>query len=126
VDTLWSAGALDVSLTLIQMKKGRPGVLVSVQARPTDADELESILFTATPTLGVRRTSVIRTVLVREEQTVETPWGSITGKVAHLPDETQRFTPEYEACHSIATAHDVPLAKVVAAAQAAWIALRPN
>ena len=126
VDKLWSAGALDVSLTPIQMKKGRPGVLVSVQARPADAGELESILFTATPTLGVRRTSVIRTVLVREELTVGTPWGSITGKVASLPDSSQRFTPEYEACHRIATNNDVPIAEVMAAAHAGWHALRPG
>ena len=52
---LWAAGALDVSLTPIQMKKGRPGVLLSVQARPADADTLEAILFAETPTLGVRR-----------------------------------------------------------------------
>jgi uncharacterized protein (DUF111 family) len=126
VDKLWSAGALDVSLTPIQMKKGRPGVLLSVQARPVDVGELESILFSATPTLGVRRTSVLRTALAREEETVETPWGSVIGKVAHVPDGTQRFTPEYEACHSIATDHGVPLAEVVAAAQAAWHALRPG
>jgi uncharacterized protein (TIGR00299 family) protein len=120
VDKLWSAGALDVSLTSIQMKKSRPGVLLSVQAWPADAGELESILFTATPTLGVRRTSVLRTVLVREELMVETPWGPVSGKVAYLPDNSQRFTPEYEACHHIATTNGVPLAEVVAAAQAAW------
>ena len=58
VDRLWAAGALDVALTPIQMKKGRPGVLVSVQAQPADADALEAILFQETTTLGVRRHQV--------------------------------------------------------------------
>jgi uncharacterized protein (TIGR00299 family) protein len=120
VEQLWSAGALDVSLTNIQMKKGRPGVLASVQARPENADELESILFRSTPTLGVRRTSVLRTVLAREEETVQTPWGPIAGKVATLPDGTQRFTPEYEACRDIASKRNISLATLTATAIAAF------
>jgi len=120
VDRLWVAGALDVSLTAIQMKKGRPGMLISVQARPADADTLEGILFAETPTLGVRRTTVLRTVLAREERTVTTPWGQVTGKVAFLPDGSQRFTPEYESCRSIADQQNASLAEVMAAAQAVW------
>ena len=123
VDRLWVAGALDVSLTSIQMKKGRPGVLVSVQARPDIADQLESVLLRETPTLGVRRATVSRTVLPREERTVETAWGAVVGKQAFLPDGSRRFTPEYEACHRIAEANGVPLADVMAAAQTAWQAL---
>jgi len=121
VEQLWSAGALDVSLTNLQMKKGRPGVLISVQSRPGDADKLEAILFQSTPTLGVRRTNVLRTVLERAEQTVETPWGPVAGKVATLPDGTQRFTPEYEACRKIAADKNVSVAVLTAGAQAAWI-----
>ena len=105
VDRLWSAGALDVSLTPIQMKKGRPGVLISVQSLPADAGRLETILFRETPTLGVRRTTVVRTVLARESFTVETPYGPVVGKVATLPDGSRRFTPEYEACRAIADKH---------------------
>jgi len=120
VDRLWAAGALDVSLTPIQMKKGRPGVLLSVQSRPADADKLDAVLFADTPTLGVRRSTVLRTVLAREERTVETAWGPVAGKVAFLPDGTQRFTPEYEACHKIAEQHSLPLATVIAAAHNAY------
>ena len=120
VDALWSAGALDVSLTAIQMKKARPGTLVTVQCAPADADTLETILFRETPTLGVRRTSVLRTILPREPLTVETPYGPIAGKVSTLPDGTRRFTPEYEACHHIALTHGAALQEVFAAASAAW------
>jgi len=120
VDMLWSAGALDVALTSIQMKKGRPGVLVSVQASPADADKLEAILFRDTPTLGVRRTTVQRTVLAREQTTVPTPWGPVTGKIAFLPDGTRRFTPEYGACERVAATSKVSVAEVVVATQAAW------
>jgi pyridinium-3,5-bisthiocarboxylic acid mononucleotide nickel chelatase len=120
IDRLWSAGALDVSLTPTQMKKGRPGVLLSVQSRPADAGQLEMVLFRETPTLGVRRTTVLRTVLAREALTVDTTYGPIAGKIATLPDGSRRFTPEYESCHRIAAARAVPLNEVIAAASSTW------
>ena len=120
VGRLWSAGALDVSLTPIQMKKGRPGVLITVQSLPSDADQLETILFRETPTLGVRRSTVLRTVLAREAFTVETSYGPVIGKVATLPDTSRRFTPEYEVARQIADKHAVALAHVIAAAQDAF------
>jgi uncharacterized protein (TIGR00299 family) protein len=120
IEQLWAAGALDVSLTPIQMKKGRPGVLVSVQSRPDEADRLEAILFTETPTLGVRRAIVTRTVLAREERTVETAYGPVAGKVAFLPDGSRRFYPEYEVCRETAKRHKVSLAAVIEAARAYW------
>jgi uncharacterized protein (DUF111 family) len=126
VDSLWSAGALDVTLTPTQMKKGRPGMVLSVQARPADADKLEALLFTRTPTLGVRRTTVLRTVLARTPRTVETKWGPIDGKVIYLPDETERFAPEYESCRQIAERYNIPLAVVNAAALAAFNAPGPE
>jgi uncharacterized protein (DUF111 family) len=102
------------------MKKGRPGILVSVQSRPADAEQLEAILFTETPTLGVRRTPVTRTVLAREPHVVQTRWGPVAGKVAQVPNGTQRFAPEYDACHEIAVRERVALAEVMAAALAAF------
>jgi uncharacterized protein (TIGR00299 family) protein len=120
IDRLWSAGAHDVSLIPIQMKKGRPGVLIMVQSAPADADQLEKILFRETPTLGVRRTTVLRTVLPRETLTVESTYGPIAGKVSTLPDGTQRFSPEYEACNRIAEDSGHALDEVIAAAVAAW------
>lgn len=116
IERLWAAKALDVSLTPIQMKKGRPGVLVSVQAMSADADRLQAILFRETPTLGVRRSTVMRTVLAREELVVATPWGPVAGKVAYLPDGSRRFSPEYEACRVLAERQGVSLAEVMQAA----------
>jgi pyridinium-3,5-bisthiocarboxylic acid mononucleotide nickel chelatase len=120
VECLWAVGALDVTLTPIQMKKGRPGVLISVQAAPVDADRLEAILFAETQTLGVRRTTVQRTVLARRSHEVTTAWGVVAGKVAYLPDGSPRFTPEYEACRLIATDYGVRLADVMSAAIATY------
>lgn len=120
VDALWTAGALDVALTPIQMKKGRPGLSISVQCRPADAAALEAILFRETPTLGIRRSIVERTVLAREERIVETRWGKVAGKVAFLPDGSERFAPEYESCRQLAEQEGVPISWVFDAARAAW------
>jgi uncharacterized protein (TIGR00299 family) protein len=120
VDRLWTAGALDVSLIPIQMKKGRPGILLSAQSLADNADKLEAIMFAETPTLGVRRSTVVRRVLARESTNVQTKWGDVAGKVAYLPNGSQRFMPEYEAAHIIADKYDVPISKVIAAAQAAF------
>ncbi|MCI0491993.1 MAG: nickel pincer cofactor biosynthesis protein LarC [Planctomycetes bacterium] len=113
IDCLWAAGALDVSITAIQMKKGRPGVLLSVQCDPSHADALEVIVFSETTTLGVRRVPVMRKVLARQQQEVQTPWGDIRGKVAYLPNGVERFSPEYEDCRRIAMEHGVRLAEVI-------------
>jgi len=114
-DRLLAAGALDVAMSAIQMKKGRPGTLLSVQARPEDAEKLESLLFAELPTLGVRRLNVARTVLQREYHEVTTPWGSVAGKIAFLPDGSRRFSPEYESCRRVAEANGVALTEVFAA-----------
>lgn len=120
VERLFAAGALDVAVTPMQMKKGRPALLVSVQAHPADAAALEAILFQETTTLGVRRLAVERTVLAREPHTVATPWGAVAGKVAYLPNGKQRFSPEYDACHKISIEQGVALADVLAAARQAF------
>jgi uncharacterized protein (TIGR00299 family) protein len=120
VEQLWAAGALDVSLMPIQMKKGRPGLLVSVQASSDLADRMEEILFRETPTLGVRRTNMQRTALAREKHLVETPLGQVTGKIAFLPDGSQRFTPEYDSARKIAEQAKIPLSQVTDAAQSAF------
>jgi pyridinium-3,5-bisthiocarboxylic acid mononucleotide nickel chelatase len=122
VEELWKAGALDVSLTSIMMKKGRPGVLVSVQAEPDCVGRIESTLFQCTPTLGVRRQVVQRTILMRQSHTVETSHGPVIGKIALLPDGGRRFTPEYESCRELAAKTGVALMDVVSAAQRAFTA----
>jgi uncharacterized protein (DUF111 family) len=81
---------------------------------------MEAILFKHTPTLGVRRQIVQRTVLVRHTHQVDTNFGPVAGKVAFLPDGSRRFAPEYEACRTLADRHGVELAAVMLAAAAAF------
>ena len=119
MDRLHAAGALDVFYAPVQMKKGRPGVLITVQTTPSEADALEAILFQETPTLGVRCSLVQRTGLPRESREVETRWGRVAGKVASLPGGAKRFTPEYDACAKIAIHERVSIAEVMAAASEA-------
>lgn len=109
VTRLWEAGALDVYTTAIQMKKQRPGVMLTVLCRPPEADVLEAILFSETTTLGVRRATLNRRLLRRQEHVVQTEWGPVAGKKAWLADGTVRFAPEFEACRRIAAEHGLPL-----------------
>ena len=81
VERLLDAGALDAYLTPVQMKKGRPGILVTVLAPPARRGEIEELLFRETTTLGVRRQEWDRTVLERETVTVETAYGPIRVKI---------------------------------------------
>jgi uncharacterized protein (TIGR00299 family) protein len=117
---LGEAGALDVYTTPIQMKKSRPGIVLSVLCRQSDVDDLEKILFRETSTLGVRRWPVTRSTLNRRAHTVPTPWGPVVGKLAWSDDLPVRFSPEFESCRQVATEQNVPLSKVYQAAQAAF------
>ena len=118
-ERLREAGALDVALTPLQMKKDRPGVLLTVQAAPADADKLAQIVFRHTTALGMRRQSVERVVLPRRRVTVATPWGEAAGTVATLPDGSERFTPEYADCRALAERSGATLTEVCVAAAAA-------
>ena len=109
---LLAAGALDVYAAPIQMKKDRPGVLLSVLASEAVLSALEAILFRETGTFGVRRYSVRRRKLRREVRTVETPWGPIRGKRGWRDGQPAVFTPEYEDCARVARLHGVALREV--------------
>jgi uncharacterized protein (TIGR00299 family) protein len=113
-DQLFAAGALDVFSTPIQMKKNRPGVLLSVLAAESALPILEAILFRETETFGVRRYPVERTKLQREAVTVETAWGPIRGKRGWRTGGAGVFTPEYEDCARIARQHGLALREVYA------------
>jgi uncharacterized protein (TIGR00299 family) protein len=117
---LLEAGGLDVYTMPIQMKKNRPGVVLSVLCEPLHADQLESILFRETTTLGVRRTTVRRRRLPRKVHQVQTQWGAVAGTLATLPEGTPRFSPEYEACRVIAEQQKLPLQVVFEAALRAF------
>ena len=120
LERLLSAGALDVYFTPVSMKKHRPGVLLTVLARPADVDRLEGIVFAETTTLGIRRHWMERTTLRRRSGEVRTPWGVVRGKEVTGPDGKLRFAPEFAACRELAEASGVPLRDVYAAAVAAF------
>ena len=120
IERLWDAGALDVYTTPIQMKKNRPGVALSVLCEPSAIENVESILFAETTTLGVRRWPVSRRKLDRQAHSVTTSWGAIEGKLAILPGRSPTFSPEYESCRRVAIEHRVPLRVVMEAARRAF------
>lgn len=120
---LLAAGALDVFTVPIQMKKGRPGVLLSVIAKLGDRERLESIVFAETATFGIRRRLVERSKRDRQACEVETAWGAIRGKLGKLGEQVV-FTPEYESCAAAAARFNVPLRDVYRDAESAF-ARRP-
>ncbi len=117
IERLFAAGALDVYLTPVQMKKNRPATLLTVVCKPGDETPLAKIIFTETSTLGVRIDHRSRLCLDREIVTVETPYGPIRVKLGKLDGETVNASPEYEDCKSAAAKHAVPF-KVVREAAA--------
>jgi pyridinium-3,5-bisthiocarboxylic acid mononucleotide nickel chelatase len=117
---LWEAGALDVYTTAIQMKKNRPGVVLSVLCNAADIERIEAVLFRETTTLGVRRWPVSRRKLDRRRHEVTTPWGPIDGVLALLPGHPPSFSPEFESCRRVAEERKLPLRTVIEAAQRAF------
>jgi uncharacterized protein (TIGR00299 family) protein len=110
-ERLFEAGALDVWSTPIQMKKNRPGVLLSVICSQESLPRVEDTLFRETGTFGVRRVPMTRQKLRREACTIETPWGPVRGKRGWR-DGLSVVTPEYEDCARIARDQGVPLREV--------------
>jgi len=113
MDRLLKEGALDAFGTAVQMKKSRPGMLLTVLARPEDAERMEKIVLAETTTLGVRRREEQRRVLERRFETVTTQWGDVRMKVANLNGTVSHYAPEYEDCRRIATEKQVPLKRVM-------------
>jgi len=122
---LLDAGALDVYSIPIQMKKNRPGVILSVLTRPELVSRHEAILFQETGTLGIRRQQLFRSVRARASTNVMTPFGTVAGKVSLRPDGTSEFAPEFEECARLASAAEVPLRDVYRAAVIAHSATEP-
>jgi hypothetical protein len=119
-DQAFAAGALDVYSTPVQMKKNRPGVLLTLLCEPGQADRLVDLLFRETTTLGVRTYEARRRVLDRETVTVDTSFGSVRMKLARLNGSVLNAAPEYEDCRRIATERGVPLKQVLAEAALAF------
>ena len=113
---LFETGALDVFLTSIQMKHGRPATQLSVLAADDLVPQVLDVLFAETTTIGVRAHPVQRWKLAREIITVETAYGPIDIKVARRGETVLNVTPEYRDCQRIAAEHGVPLKQVHQAA----------
>lgn len=116
MEKLLEAGALDVTLTPVHMKKNRPGVTLSVLARPEQREDLAAILFAETPTLGLRMHDAERRVRERRIEEVQTPFGKIRVKIAGAS-----CAPEYEDCRRAAEASGAPLREVMNQALSAWL-----
>lgn len=114
---LMEAGALDAFLTPIQMKKNRPGVMITVLCDEVKIPAMVDILFRETSTFGVRRYPVSRHKLNRKATTVDTTFGAIQGKLGWLDSRPPTFSPEYDDCVRVATEQNVALREVYSAAQ---------
>ncbi|HKX29545.1 MAG TPA: nickel pincer cofactor biosynthesis protein LarC [Blastocatellia bacterium] len=116
-----AAGALEIFYTPVQMKKNRPGVLLTLLCRPEDRERMTGIIFRETTTLGVRFYQAQREILPREYLTVETGYGPIRIKVARAQDgQVINSSPEFEDCRAAAEKNQVPLREVQMAAMRAY------
>lgn len=121
MDRLYAAGALDVYYAAVQMKKNRPGTLVTVIAAVERRDAIATVLFTDTTTIGVRHQEMLRERLEREIVTVETPCGPIRFKVSARDGRTVNASPEFEDCAKAAAERGLPIKEVQAQAIRAWM-----
>ena len=120
MDRLLEEGALDVFGMPVQMKKNRPGTLLTVLCKPHDAEKLIQLVFSETTTLGVRRREESRQTLARRWESVRTEWGEVRIKIASMNGTVTNYAPEYEDCRRIAAEHHVPLKTVMQEASRAY------
>ena len=111
-----AAGALDVYTTPVQMKKNRPGVLLTVLCKPGDTQALMELIFAETTTFGARTYRAQRRVLPREWVKVATSYGDVRVKVSRVNGRILHVAPEFEDCRKVAEEKSVPLQKVIAEA----------
>jgi uncharacterized protein (TIGR00299 family) protein len=121
MDRLYAAGALEVFFAAVQMKKNRPGTLLTILARPEQRQELSSIVFRETTTIGVRYHEVTRERLDREIVAVSTPLGNVRFKIARLGGAIVNAAPEFEDCLRIASERGMSVKDVQAAAIKAYL-----
>jgi pyridinium-3,5-bisthiocarboxylic acid mononucleotide nickel chelatase len=121
MDRLLEEGALDAFGMPVQMKKNRPGMLLTVLCKPEDAGKLAQLIFTETTTLGVRRRDEMRQALARRWESVGTPWGEVRIKIASMNGTVTNYAPEFEDCRRIAAECHVPLKQVIQEAARAYM-----
>jgi pyridinium-3,5-bisthiocarboxylic acid mononucleotide nickel chelatase len=120
-ETALAQGALDVMLTPVIMKKGRPGTLLTVLCNPSDSPALQQLILRETSTLGLRIRQDSRVCVDRHHANVTTPYGDIRVKIGTLNGQECNIAPEFEDCRAAATKHNVPLKLVQQAAIAAYL-----
>lgn len=113
IEKLYKAGALDVYLTQVIMKKGRPGILMTILSRIEERDNLIEIILRETSTIGLRFYETKRKILERQIRTIHTEWGKVKVKSSKLNKNLKKITPEYEDCKKIADKFNVPLISVM-------------
>ena len=121
MERLHQAGALDVFYAPVQMKKNRPGTLVTVIARPEQRESLSGLLFAETTTIGVRYHEMQRDCLERDVRSIATPVGPIRIKIARRAGRVLNASPEFEDCAKAAAEHGLPIKDVQAMATKAWL-----
>jgi uncharacterized protein (TIGR00299 family) protein len=121
LEKLLQNGALDAFGLPVQMKKSRPGMLLTVLARNEDVQHLADLIFAETTTIGLRTRREHRMTLPREWVPVETRWGTVRMKLAHLQGAETNAAPEFEDCRRIAEEHRVPLKMVMQDAMRAYL-----
>lgn len=119
VEEAFNAGALDVFHTPIQMKKNRPGVLLTVLCPESAADSFTELMLRETSTFGIRRYTAERRKLAREFVAVQTQFGEVTMKIGKLDGKILQAAPEFESCKRLAAETHVPLKQIYAAANKA-------
>ena len=124
VEQALAAGALDVTCSSVQMKKNRPGLVVTILCAPEKSDALAQLVFEQTTTIGLRIYEARRKVLEREHVEVETPYGKVRIKVAKREGKVVNAAPEYDDCQKLAGEKSVPLKEVLLAAQTAYRQLK--
>jgi hypothetical protein len=126
-DLLLAAGAWDVYRATVQMKKGRTGVQLTVLCRPSLVPALRDLIFRETTTIGLHWRIENKESLAREFQSVTTPWGPVSIKIARWPSgAVANASPEYEDCRRLATEHSVPLKLVHQTAMSLYLASNPS
>jgi hypothetical protein len=115
-----AAGALDVYTTPVQMKKNRPGTLLTLLCKPQDANALMSLIFAETTTFGARTYTAHRRTLPRESVRVHTQFGDVRIKLSRVNGHIQHVAPEFEDCRKLAVEKNVPLQRVIAEALRAY------
>ncbi len=121
MDQLYAAGALEVFYAAVQMKKNRPGTLMTIVARPEQREAMTEIVFRESTTIGVRYQELVRECLDREMVTVTTPLGPVRFKVARRNGRVLNAQPEFDDLAKLSQQRGIPVKDVQALAHKAWL-----